>query len=84
MILSKITKIKVREIENIEKLELNDVYVIAPNNVIEVIDGHIQLFPAQKQIYRTSRLIFSFPHFMKHRKKTSLESYFPVLPAMER
>ena len=44
-ILSKITKMKVQEIDNMEKMEPNNVYVIPPNKVIEVINGHIQLLP---------------------------------------
>lgn len=45
VILSKITKMKVQEIDNMEKMEPNNVYVIPPNKVIEVVDGHIQLHP---------------------------------------
>ncbi|WP_081897836.1 CheR family methyltransferase [Flavobacterium sp. 83] len=47
-ILSKITKMKVQEIDNMEKMEPNNVYVIPPNKVIEVIDGHIRLLPRIK------------------------------------
>jgi two-component system CheB/CheR fusion protein len=48
-ILSKITKMKVQEIDNMEKMEPNNVYVIPPNKVIEVINGHIQLLPRLKK-----------------------------------
>jgi two-component system CheB/CheR fusion protein len=48
-ILSKITKMKVQEIDNMEKMEPNNVYVIPPNKVIEVIDGHIRLLPRLKK-----------------------------------
>ena len=44
-ILSKITKMKVEEIDNMEKMEPNTVYVIPPNKIIKVVDGHIQLLP---------------------------------------
>ncbi|MFV8466785.1 CheR family methyltransferase [Flavobacterium sp. LB1P62] len=47
-ILSKITKMKVQEIDNMEKMVPNTVYVIPPNKVIEVINGHIQLLPRIK------------------------------------
>ena len=44
-ILSKITTMKVQEIDNMEKMEPNNVYVIPPNKVIEVVNGHIRLLP---------------------------------------
>ena len=47
-ILSKITKMKVQEIDNMEKMEPNNVYVIPPNKVIEVVNGHIRLYPRIK------------------------------------
>ncbi len=47
-ILSKITKMKVQEIENMEHIEANNVYVIPNDKGIEVIDGHIQLVPRLK------------------------------------
>lgn len=48
-ILSKITEMKVQEIDNMEKMEPNNVYIIPPNKVIEVINGHIQLLPRLKK-----------------------------------
>jgi two-component system CheB/CheR fusion protein len=48
-ILSKITKMKVQEIDNMEKMEPNNVYVIPPNKVIEVVNGHIRLLPRIKK-----------------------------------
>jgi two-component system CheB/CheR fusion protein len=48
-ILSKITEMKVQEIDNMEKMEPNNVYVIPPNKVIEVINGHIRLLPRIKK-----------------------------------
>ena len=48
-ILSKITEMKVQEIDNMEKMEPNNVYIIPPNKVIEVINGHIQLLPRIKK-----------------------------------
>ncbi|MDP1800688.1 MAG: CheR family methyltransferase [Bacteroidota bacterium] len=49
-LLSKATKMKVQEIENMEKLEINNVYIIPHNKNIKVINGHIQLIPRQKKI----------------------------------
>jgi len=47
-ILSKITKMKVQEIENMEHITQNTVYIIPPNRGIEVTDGHIKLLPRSK------------------------------------
>jgi two-component system CheB/CheR fusion protein len=47
-ILSKITKMKVQEIENMEHMLPNNVYVIPYNKIIEVTDGHIKLLPRPK------------------------------------
>jgi two-component system CheB/CheR fusion protein len=47
-ILSKITKMKVQEIEEMENMVPNNVYVIPHNKEIKVIDGHIQLLPRPK------------------------------------
>jgi two-component system CheB/CheR fusion protein len=44
-ILSKITKMKVQEIEDMEHILPNNLYIIPPNKGIEVIDGHIKLLP---------------------------------------
>ncbi len=44
-ILSKITEMKVQEIENMEEMEPNNVYVIPNDKIIEVTDGHIKLLP---------------------------------------
>lgn len=44
-ILSKKTKMKVHEIDNMDKIEPNHVYVIPSNQGIEVTDGHIKLIP---------------------------------------
>jgi two-component system CheB/CheR fusion protein len=48
-ILSKITKMKVEQIDNMEKMEPNTVYVIPPNKIIKVVNGHIQLLPRIKK-----------------------------------
>ena len=48
-ILSKITEMKVQEIDNMEKMDPNNVYIIPPNKVIEVINGPIQLLPRIKK-----------------------------------
>jgi len=47
-ILSKITKMKVQEIEDMEQIAPNTVYIIPPNRGIEVTDGHIKLLPRLK------------------------------------
>jgi two-component system CheB/CheR fusion protein len=47
-ILSKITKMKVQEIENMEFIEPNNIYVIPHNRIIKVIDVHIQLLERPK------------------------------------
>jgi chemotaxis methyl-accepting protein methylase/signal transduction histidine kinase/chemotaxis response regulator CheB len=44
-ILAKKTKMKVQEIENMELISPNNLYVIPNNKIIEVIDGHIKLIP---------------------------------------
>ncbi len=44
-ILSKVTSMKVQDIDDMEKIEPNNVYIIPYDKEIEVIDGHIQLLP---------------------------------------
>jgi two-component system CheB/CheR fusion protein len=44
-LLSKATKMQVQDIDDMEKLEPDNVYIIPYNKEIEVIDGHIQLLP---------------------------------------
>jgi len=47
-ILSKITKMKVQEIENMEYIIPNNIYVIPNDKGIEVTDGHIKVIPRSK------------------------------------
>ncbi len=47
-ILSKITKMQVQEVENMEHIAPNNVYVIPTNKIIEVTDGHIKLLNRPK------------------------------------
>lgn len=47
-LLSKLTPMKVQEIDDMEKMEPDNVYVIPYNKEIEVVDGHIQLLPRNK------------------------------------
>lgn len=47
-ILSKTTSMKVQEIDNMDLIEPNNVFVIPFNKGIEVTDGHIKLFPRSK------------------------------------
>jgi two-component system, chemotaxis family, CheB/CheR fusion protein len=44
-LLSKVTKMKVQDIDDMEKIQPDNVYIIPYNKEIEVIDGHIQLLP---------------------------------------
>jgi len=53
-LLSKITEMKVQNIEDMEKMVPNNVYVIPYNKDIEVRDGHIGLIPRPKN--KTSNL----------------------------
>lgn len=48
-LLSNITKMKVQDIEDMEKIIPDNVYVIPFNKGIEVTDGHIKLIPRTKQ-----------------------------------
>jgi two-component system CheB/CheR fusion protein len=47
-LLSKSTKMNVQEVENMEKMEPNNVYIIPYNKEIEVVNGHIKLIPRPK------------------------------------
>jgi len=49
-ILSKLTKMKVQEIDDMELIKPNNVYVIPPNKGIKVTDGHIKLFPRSRGV----------------------------------
>lgn len=49
-ILSKITGMKVQEIDNMEHMLPNNVYVIPNNKGIKVTDGHIKLIPRSKGV----------------------------------
>ncbi len=53
-ILSKITTMPVQVIDDMEKMEPNNVYVIPHDKEIEVVDGHIKLLP--RATTRTSNL----------------------------
>ena len=47
-LLSRTTKMKVQEIENMEHMVPNNIYVIPYNKIIKVTDGHIKLLPRPK------------------------------------
>lgn len=49
-ILSKLTKMKVQEIDDMELMKPNNIYVIPPNKAIKVTDGHIKILPRLKSI----------------------------------
>jgi len=53
-LLAKSTKMKVQEIEEMEKMEPNNLYVIPYNKGIEVTDGHIQLIPRKNSTLNLS------------------------------
>jgi two-component system CheB/CheR fusion protein len=53
-LLSKVTQMKVQEIEDMDKMEPNNVYVIPHDRDIEVTNGHIKLIPRPKN--KTSNL----------------------------
>ncbi|CAN5893371.1 hypothetical protein BH11BAC7_BH11BAC7_11030 [soil metagenome] len=48
-ILSRLTKMKVQEVENMEQMEPDNLYVIPSNKEIAVTNGHIQLLPRPKK-----------------------------------
>lgn len=47
-LLSKLTAMKVQEIDDMEKMRPDNVYIIPYDKEIEVMDGHIQLLPRSK------------------------------------
>ncbi len=53
-LLARVTQMKVQVIEDMEKMEPNNVYVIPFDRNIEVVNGHIKLIPRQKN--KTSNL----------------------------
>ena len=53
-LLSKVTQMQVQEIDDMEKMKPNNVYVIPNDKEIEVTNGHIKLIPRPKK--RTSNL----------------------------
>ena len=53
-ILSKVTDMNVQDIDDMEKMEPDNFYIIPYNKEIEVVDGHIKLLPRLKN--RTSNL----------------------------
>jgi len=58
-ILSKSTSMKVQDVENMDKMQPNNVYVIPYNKEIKVTDGHIALFPRHKAYPLTIDVLFS-------------------------
>jgi two-component system CheB/CheR fusion protein len=68
-LLSKATKMKVQKIENMEKMEANNVYVIPHNKDIKVTDGHIQLIPRPKNVSSNSSIDVLFSSLALTHKK---------------
>lgn len=68
-ILSKKTKMKVQEIDDMDRIEPNNVFVIPYNKGIEVTDGHIQLIPRSESSTPISidTLFSSLAHAQKER-----------------
>jgi chemotaxis methyl-accepting protein methylase/signal transduction histidine kinase/chemotaxis response regulator CheB len=50
-LLSKTTTMKVQDVEDMDKMEPNNVYIMPYNKGIEVTDGHIKLLPRQKKSF---------------------------------
>ena len=53
-ILSKTTKMKVQDVEDMDKIEPDNIYVIPYNKEIKVTDGHIQLLPRPSKSFAVS------------------------------
>lgn len=68
-LLSKATNMKVQKIENMEKMEANNVYVIPHNKDIKVTDGHIQLIPRPKNVSANSSIDVLFSSLALTHKK---------------
>ena len=68
-ILSKITKMKVQEIDDMELMKPNNVYVIPHNKEIMVLDGHIQLLPRLKNISVNPSIDILFSSLAETHKK---------------
>src|SRR6476659_3553888 len=68
-ILSKITKMKVQEIQNMEHMAPNNLYVIPNNKEIKVIDGHIQLLLRRKSIRTNLSIDFLFSSLAETHKE---------------
>ena len=58
-ILSKVTKMKVQDVEDMDKIEPNNVYIIPYNKGIEVTDGHIKLIPRAKTFTLSIDVLFT-------------------------
>ena len=59
-ILSKVTSMKVQDIDDMEKIEPNNFYIIPHNKQIEVVDGHKNYCPALKIEFQTFPLTYYF------------------------
>ncbi len=68
-LLSKATKMKVQKIDNMEKMQVNNVYVIPHNKDIKVTDGHIQLIPRPKNVSANSSIDVLFSSLALTHKK---------------
>ncbi|MDP3437829.1 MAG: chemotaxis protein CheB, partial [Bacteroidales bacterium] len=68
-ILSKKTKMKVQEIDDMDKIEPDNIFVIPYNKGIEVTDGHIKLIPRSESSTAISidTLFSSLAHSQKER-----------------
>ncbi|MBK9671670.1 MAG: hypothetical protein IPO70_05330 [Bacteroidetes bacterium] len=57
-LLGKATKMKVQEIDDMEKMKPDNVYIIPYNKGIEVLDGHIKLIPRAKTFTLSIDILF--------------------------
>ena len=68
-LLSKVTNMKVKEVENMDRMLPNTVYVIPHDKIIEVTDGHIQLLPRPDNSSLTSIDILFTSLALTHQKE---------------
>ncbi|MCE3294794.1 MAG: hypothetical protein K0R65_508 [Crocinitomicaceae bacterium] len=68
-ILSKLTKMKVQEIDDMEKMKPDNVYIIPYNKNIEVTDGHIKLIPRPENVSSNLSIDVLFSSLANARKE---------------
>lgn len=68
-ILSKVTEMTVQEIDDMEKMKPNNVYIIPHNKEIKVTDGHIKLIPRPRKKISNLSIDVLFSSLAKARKE---------------